>query len=77
VRELLRERVHHEVREFNRQQDRVVFHSLVAEYLGSSAWKVRQLIANRRIPFLQYGDGPFLSDTRDLDGFIERSKRIM
>ena len=48
-----------------------------AEYLGSSAWKVRQLIANRRIPFLQDGDGPFLIDIRDLDGFIERSKRIM
>ena len=29
VRELLRERVHHEVREFNRQQDRFVFHGLV------------------------------------------------
>jgi hypothetical protein len=29
VRELLRERVHHEVREFNRQQDRLVFHGLV------------------------------------------------
>jgi len=29
VRELLRERVHHEVREFNRQQDRLVFNGLV------------------------------------------------
>jgi hypothetical protein len=29
VRELLRERVHHEVREFNRQQDKLVFHGLV------------------------------------------------
>jgi hypothetical protein len=29
VRELVRERVHHEVREFNRQQDRLVFHGLV------------------------------------------------
>jgi hypothetical protein len=29
VRELLRERVHHEVREFNRQQDELVFHGLV------------------------------------------------
>ncbi len=48
-----------------------------AEYLGSSPWKVRQLIANRRIPFLQDGDGPFLLDIRDLDGFIERSKRIV
>src|ERR1700683_3439427 len=28
VRELLRERVHHEVREFNRQQDKLVFHGL-------------------------------------------------
>jgi len=29
VRELLRERVHHEVREFNRHQERLVFHGLV------------------------------------------------
>jgi hypothetical protein len=29
VRELIRERVHHEVREFNRQQDKVTFHGLV------------------------------------------------
>ncbi len=48
-----------------------------AEYLGSSPWKVRQLIAHRRIPFVQDGDGPFLLDIRDLDGFIERSKRIV
>ena len=48
-----------------------------AAYLGSSAWKVRQLIADRRIPFVQDGDGPFLLDIRDLDGFIERSKRVV
>jgi excisionase family DNA binding protein len=48
-----------------------------AAYLGSSPWKIRQLIANRRIPFMQDGDGPFLLDVRDLDGFIERSKRIV
>src|SRR5580704_999634 len=29
VRELLRERVHHEVREFNRQQDRLIYNGLV------------------------------------------------
>ena len=29
VRDLLRERVYHEVREFNRHQDRLVFHGLV------------------------------------------------
>ena len=48
-----------------------------AAYLGSSPWKVRQLIADRRIPFFQDGDGPFLLDIRDLDGFFERSKRIV
>jgi hypothetical protein len=42
-----------------------------------SPWKVRQLIADRRIPFVQDGDGPFLLDVRDLDGFIERSKRVV
>ena len=29
VRELLRERVHHEVREFNRNQDKIIFNGLV------------------------------------------------
>jgi excisionase family DNA binding protein len=48
-----------------------------ATYLGSSPWKVRQLIAKRRIPFFQDGDGPFLVDIRDLDGFIERTKRTV
>lgn len=48
-----------------------------AAYLGSSPWKIRQLIADRRIPFMQDGDGPFLLDVRDLDGFIERSKRVV
>ena len=47
-----------------------------AEYLGSSPWKVRQLIADRRIPFVQDGDGPFWIDIRDLDSFIERNKRL-
>ena len=48
-----------------------------AEYLGSSPWKVRQLIADRRIPFVQDGDGPFWVDIRDLDSFIERNKRVV
>jgi excisionase family DNA binding protein len=48
-----------------------------AEYLGWSPWKVRQLIAARRIPFVQDGDGPFSLDLRDLDSFIERSKRVV
>ena len=47
-----------------------------AEYLGSSPWKVRQLIADRRIPFVQDGDGPFWIDIRDLDSFIEQNKRL-
>ena len=48
-----------------------------AEYLGASPWKVRQLIADRRIPFVQDGDGPFWVDIRDLDSFIERNKRVV
>lgn len=48
-----------------------------AEYLGSSPWKIRQLIAHRRIPFVQDGDGPFWLDIRDLDSFIERNKRVV
>ena len=48
-----------------------------AEYLGSSPWKIRQPIADRRIPFVQDGDGPFWLDIRDLDSFIERNKRVV
>jgi excisionase family DNA binding protein len=48
-----------------------------AHYLSLSPWKVRRLIQDGRLPVVQDGDGaPFLLDVRDLDGYIERNKRL-
>lgn len=48
-----------------------------AEYLSLSTWKLRRLIQEGRIPVVQDGDGsPFLVDLRDLDGYVERNKRV-
>ena len=50
---------------------------LAAEYLSLSPWKVRRLIQAGRLPVVQDCDGgPFLLDVHDLDGFIERNKRV-
>ena len=50
---------------------------LAAEYLSLSPWKVRRLIQAGRLPVVQDCEGgPFLLDVHDLDGFIERNKRI-
>jgi excisionase family DNA binding protein len=48
-----------------------------AEYLSLSPWKVRRLIQDGRLPVVQDGEGaPFLLDVRDLDGYIERNKKL-
>ena len=47
-----------------------------SEYLSLSPWKLRQLIQCGKLPVVQDTDGsPFLLDVRDLDGWLERSKR--
>ncbi len=41
-----------------------------------SPWKLRRLIQEGRLPVVQDADGsPFLLDVRDLDAYVERSKR--
>lgn len=48
-----------------------------SEYLSLSPWKLRQLIQCGKLPVVQDTDGsPFLLDVRDLDGFVERNKRV-
>jgi len=48
-----------------------------AEYLSLSPWKVRGLIQAGRLPVVQDAEGsPFLLDVRDLDGYVERNKRL-
>ncbi len=46
-----------------------------AEYLGYSPWKVRQLIAEGKLPYVQDTEGgPFRLDIRDLDAFMDKHK---
>jgi excisionase family DNA binding protein len=48
-----------------------------AEYLSLSPWKLRSLIQAGRLPVVQDSEGsPFLLDVRDLDGYVERNKRV-
>jgi excisionase family DNA binding protein len=47
-----------------------------ATYLALSPWKVRKLIEEGELPYLQDSPGgPFLIDVRDLDRFIEMKKQ--
>lgn len=49
--------------------------SAAADYLGFSPPKLRQLIANGKLPYVQDGDsGPFMLDIRDLDEYMEKHK---
>jgi len=47
-----------------------------AIYLGRPVWGVRTLIWGGKIPVIQDGRKYYL-DIRDLDGYIEREKRII
>jgi excisionase family DNA binding protein len=49
-----------------------------SEYLSLSPWKLRQLVQCGKLPVVQDTEGsPFLLDMRDLDGYVERSKRTI
>lgn len=48
-----------------------------AEYLSLSQWKLRQLIADGKLPFVQSEEhGRIQLDLKDLDAFIETHKRV-
>ena len=49
-----------------------------AEYLGISQWKLRNLVQSGQIPCI-FGDGtsPWLFDKRDLDSWIDRTKKTL
>jgi excisionase family DNA binding protein len=48
-----------------------------AEYLSVSPWKLRKLVQDGLLPIVQDSDGAaWRVDVRDLDGFIERNKRL-
>ena len=47
-----------------------------AAYLSLSAWKLRSLVANGKLPVVQADESsPFLFDVHDLDNWAERHKR--
>lgn len=46
-----------------------------AQYLRCSPWRLRNLLHEGRLPFLQDGGGPIYMDRRDLDNYIDSNKR--
>jgi len=50
-----------------------------AEYLAISQWKLRNLVQQGLIPYIEDGGGtsPWRFDVRDLDAYIERSRRVL
>lgn len=47
-----------------------------AAYLSLSAWKLRSLVADGKLPVVQADDSsPFLFDRQDLDSWAEQHKR--
>ena len=48
-----------------------------AAYLSVSPWKLRRLVQDGLLPIVQDSEGgAWRIDVRDLDGFIERNKRM-
>ena len=46
-----------------------------ATYLGVSAWKLRRLVTNSRLPYVNDRDGsPWRFDLCDLENYVEGSK---
>lgn len=57
---------------------RLVKTKQAAEYLAISQWKLRNLVQQGLIPYIEDGGGtsPWRFDLRDLDAYIERSRRV-
>jgi excisionase family DNA binding protein len=48
-----------------------------ANYLGIAPKKLRRLVQDGRLPVVEDGDGaPWRFDIRDLDAYVERSKKL-
>ena len=53
-------------------QRRLIWTKEAATYLSMSEWKLRRLIQDGSVPFVQDNENaPFLLDVRDLDAYIE------
>jgi excisionase family DNA binding protein len=50
-----------------------------AEYLAISEWKLRNLVQQGLIPYIEDGGGtsPWRFDIQDLDAYVERSRRVL
>jgi excisionase family DNA binding protein len=48
-----------------------------SSYLGISPWKLRNLVQQGKIPFIEDGGGksPWRFDIRDLDDYIEHARQ--
>lgn len=58
---------------------RLVKTKQAAEYLAISEWKLRNLVQQGVIPYIEDGGGtsPWRFDIRDLDAYVERSRRLL
>ena len=58
---------------------RLVKTKQAAEYLAISEWKLRNLVQQGLIPYIEDGGGtsPWRFDVRDLDAYIDRSRRVL
>ena len=58
---------------------RLVKTKQAAEYLAISEWKLRNLVQQGLILYIEDGGGtsPWRFDIRDLDAYIERSRRVL
>jgi excisionase family DNA binding protein len=58
---------------------RLVKTKQAAEYLAISEWKLRNLVQLGLIPYIEDGGGtsPWRFDMRDLDEYIQRSRRVL
>lgn len=58
---------------------RLVKTKQAAEYLAISEWKLRNLVQQGLIPHIEDGGGtsPWRFDMRDLDAYVEKSRRVL
>jgi excisionase family DNA binding protein len=58
---------------------RLVKTKQAAEYLAISEWKLRNLVQQGLIPYIEDGGGtsPWRFDIRDLDEYVHRSRRVL
>jgi excisionase family DNA binding protein len=58
---------------------RLVKTKQAAEYLAISEWKLRNLVQLGLIPYIEDGGctSPWRFDMRDLDEYIQRSRRVL